>query len=121
MKCLLFQLQCLSGSSDGTIKLWHLGHQRCLATYKIHDEGVWTLASDEHLSYFYSSGKDRKVFYTDLRTEYERTYFLFQEKAPVLSVSLPYGFHSLNCLQMPPWTDYTRTGCKSFCEIASVS
>eukprot|EP00795_Rhopilema_esculentum_P008237 gene8237-14175_t len=53
--------ECLSGSSDGTIKLWSLGQQRCVATYKIHDEGVWTLASDEHLSFFYSSGKDRKI------------------------------------------------------------
>ena len=36
-------LQCLSGSSDGTIKLWSLGQQRCIATYKVHDEGVWSL------------------------------------------------------------------------------
>ena len=36
-------LQCLSGSSDGTVKLWSLGQQRCIATYKIHDEGVWSL------------------------------------------------------------------------------
>ena len=36
-------LQCLSGSSDGTIKLWSLGQQRCVATYKIHDDGVWAL------------------------------------------------------------------------------
>ena len=85
--------QCLSGSSDGTVKLWSLGQQRCLATYKIHDEGVWTLTSDEHLSYFYSGGKDRKVFFTDLRTDYERTYLLFQEKAPVLSVSLNRFFY----------------------------
>lgn len=84
---IIYALQCLSGSSDGTIKLWSLGQQRCIATYKIHDEGVWALASDEHLSFFYSSGKDRKVFFTDLTTEYEKTYFLFQEKAPVLSVS----------------------------------
>lgn len=82
--------ECLSGSSDGTIKLWSLGQQRCLATYRIHDEGVWTLASDEHLSYFYSSGKDRKVFFTDLAAEYEKSYFLFQEKAPVLSIQPSY-------------------------------
>eukprot|EP00112_Aurelia_sp_Birch-Aquarium-sp1_P016107 Seg362.6 transcript_id=Seg362.6/GoldUCD/mRNA.D3Y31 product="WD repeat-containing protein 48" protein_id=Seg362.6/GoldUCD/D3Y31 len=82
--------ECLSGSSDGSVKLWSLGQQRCLATYKIHDEGVWTLASDEHLSWFYSSGKDRKVFFTDLRTEYDKTHFLFQEKAPVLSIQPSY-------------------------------
>jgi len=36
-------LQCLSGSSDGSIKLWSLGQQRCIQTIKVHDEGVWSL------------------------------------------------------------------------------
>ena len=35
--------QCLSGSSDGTIRLWSLGQQRCLQTIRVHDEGVWAL------------------------------------------------------------------------------
>lgn len=35
--------QCLSGSSDGTMKLWSLGQQRCMQTFRIHDEGVWAL------------------------------------------------------------------------------
>lgn len=35
---------CLSGSSDGTIKLWSLGQQQCLVTIRIHKEGVWALA-----------------------------------------------------------------------------
>jgi WD repeat-containing protein 48 len=35
--------QCLSGSSDGTIKLWSLGQQRCITTIRVHDEGVWAL------------------------------------------------------------------------------
>ncbi len=38
-----FLFQCLSGSSDGTIKLWSLGMQRCVGTYKVHEEGVWSL------------------------------------------------------------------------------
>lgn len=36
--------QCLSGSSDGTIKLWSLGQQQCIQTLRIHKEGVWALA-----------------------------------------------------------------------------
>jgi len=39
----VYILQCLSGSSDGTIKLWSLGQQRCIQTIKVHDEGVWSL------------------------------------------------------------------------------
>lgn len=35
--------QCLSGSSDGTIKLWSLGQQECIHTIRIHSEGVWAL------------------------------------------------------------------------------
>lgn len=35
--------QCLSGSSDGTIKLWSLGQQQCVQTFRIHTEGVWAL------------------------------------------------------------------------------
>ena len=35
--------QCLSASSDGTIKLWSLGQQRCVQTIKVHTEGVWAL------------------------------------------------------------------------------
>lgn len=35
--------QCLSGSSDGTIKLWSLGQQRCITTIRVHSDGVWAL------------------------------------------------------------------------------
>lgn len=35
--------QCLSGSSDGTIKLWSLGQQQCVQTLRVHTEGVWAL------------------------------------------------------------------------------
>lgn len=36
--------QCLSGSSDGTIKLWALGQQQCIQTIRCHNQGVWALA-----------------------------------------------------------------------------
>lgn len=35
--------QVLSGSSDGTIKLWSLGQQRCMLTIRVHEEAVWAL------------------------------------------------------------------------------
>ena len=36
--------QCLSAGSDGQIKLWSLGQQRCIITFPdVHAEGIWTL------------------------------------------------------------------------------
>ena len=59
-------LQVLSGSSDGTVRLWSLGQQRCIETFHVHDEGVWALAVDEDFNVFYSGGRDRRVCATEL-------------------------------------------------------
>ena len=40
--------QCLSGSSDGTIKLWVLGQQQCILTIRCHNQGIWALAVSSH-------------------------------------------------------------------------
>ena len=58
--------QALSGSSDGTVRLWSLGQQRCIETFHVHDEGVWSLAVDEGFSTFYSGGRDKRVCVTEL-------------------------------------------------------
>ena len=58
--------QCLSGSSDGTVRLWSLGQQRCVETFRMHEEGVWALAVDEEFNTFYSGGKEGKVFATEI-------------------------------------------------------
>jgi len=79
--------ECLSGSSDGTVRLWSIGQQRCIATYKFHDAGVWSLIADDNFNYFYSSGKDKRIFYTDLNMD-ENPTFLFEESHPVLSMKL---------------------------------
>lgn len=78
--------QCLSGSSDGTIRLWSLGQQRCIATYRVHDEGVWALQVNEAFTHVYSGGRDRKIYCTDLRNPDIRV-LICEEKAPVLKVT----------------------------------
>ena len=77
--------QCLSGSSDGTIRLWSLGQQRCIATYRVHDEGVWALQVNDTFTHVYSGGRDRKIYCTDLRNPDIRV-LICEEKAPVLKV-----------------------------------
>lgn len=81
----LLCFQCLSGSSDGTIRLWSLGQQRCIATYRVHDEGVWALQVNDAFTHVYSGGRDRKIYCTDLRNPDIRV-FICEEKAPVLKV-----------------------------------
>ena len=81
----LFQFQCLSGSSDGTIRLWSLGQQRCVATYRIHDDSVWALQANESFSTVFSGGRDRRVWATDLLNPDCRT-LICEEKSPILKV-----------------------------------
>jgi WD repeat-containing protein 48 len=76
----------LSGSSDGTIRLWSIGQQSCIETFRIHDEGVWTVAVDNCFSTFYSGGRDKHVFMTDLKTR--DTQHLFTEDAPIIRLTL---------------------------------
>lgn len=85
-KHILF-VQCLSGGSDGTVRLWSLGQQRCITTYRIHSEGVWALCADENFTGFYSGGRDKNVMWTDLSMDDSST-LLFVEDAPILNVSL---------------------------------
>ncbi|CAE1259792.1 WDR48 [Acanthosepion pharaonis] len=79
--------QCLSGSSDGTIRLWSLGQQVCVATFRVHDEGVWALQANDSFSVVYSAGRDRRVWATDIRDPEYRT-LICEEKAPVLKLEL---------------------------------
>ncbi|CAL1530062.1 unnamed protein product [Lymnaea stagnalis] len=79
--------QCLSGSSDGTIRLWSLGQQRCVATFRVHDEGVWTLQSNDSFSVLFFGGRDRRVWATDIRLPENRE-LICEEKYPVLKLEL---------------------------------
>ncbi|XP_052718579.1 WD repeat-containing protein 48-like [Crassostrea angulata] len=82
--------QCLSGSSDGTIRLWSLGQQRCVATYRVHDDSVWALQANESFTTVYSGGRDRRVWATDLLNPDYRT-LICEEKSPILKLELVKG------------------------------
>ncbi|XP_002730546.1 WD repeat-containing protein 48 [Saccoglossus kowalevskii] len=79
--------QCLSGSSDGTIRLWSIGQQRCMSTYRIHDEGVWALQANDTFTTFWSGGRDRKIFQTDMRIA-DSSVLVCEESAPILRMCL---------------------------------
>ena len=78
--------QLLSGSSDGTVRLWSVIQQCCIETFCLHDEGVWTVAVDDSFSTFYSSGRDKQVCVTHLKTSTSRQ--LFMEEPPVVRLVL---------------------------------
>lgn len=69
------------------MRLWSLGQQRCITTYRIHGEGVWALCANDNFTGFYSSGRDKHVMWTDLNLDDSST-LLFVEDAPVLKVSI---------------------------------
>lgn len=85
--------QVLSGSSDGTIRLWSLGQQRCIASITVHREGVWALATPEgdavtSFNKVYSAGRDRRVVCTELCNPDAARYVVCEETAPVLKLAL---------------------------------
>ncbi|KAF9152661.1 hypothetical protein BG015_004906 [Linnemannia schmuckeri] len=57
----------LSASSDTTIKLWSMTAQRCITTYTMHSDSVWSLYSDHpQLERFYGGSKDGLVTKTEI-------------------------------------------------------
>lgn len=41
--------------------LWDLGQQRCVHSYAVHTDSVWSLASTPTFSHVYSGGRDLSV------------------------------------------------------------
>lgn len=62
----------LSASADKTIKMWSVKGGRCMYTFTMHDEPVWSLHSnDPRLGVFYSSDRSGLVAKTDVRGSIE--------------------------------------------------
>jgi transcription initiation factor TFIID subunit 5 len=49
----------LSGSADGTIRMWSLDAWACLVVYKAHDAPIWDVRWSPHGLYFLSCGCDK--------------------------------------------------------------
>lgn len=73
----------ISGSSDGQVKVWDLSMHKCLHTYLMHEDSVWTLAL--HHALLYSAGRDRSLFRTNLTTH--QSTLIGVETAHVLSLA----------------------------------
>lgn len=83
----------VSGSADGSIKVWDLRSSKVLNTLAIHEDSVWYItgskasssdASGESLK-FYSGGRDGSVYLTDV--EASQTKLLFKEPFPILCMA----------------------------------
>ncbi|KJZ78827.1 hypothetical protein HIM_01600 [Hirsutella minnesotensis 3608] len=58
----------LSAGADKTIKMWSVRGGRCMYTFTMHDESIWSLYSDDpQLGVFYSSDRSGLVAKTDVR------------------------------------------------------
>lgn len=62
----------LSASADKTIKMWSVKGGRCMYTFTMHDESIWSLFSeDPSLGVFYSADRSGLVAKTDVRGSIE--------------------------------------------------
>lgn len=62
----------LSASADKTIKMWSVKGGRCMYTFTMHDDSIWSLFSnDPSLGIFYSSDRSGVVAKTDVRGSME--------------------------------------------------
>lgn len=58
----------LSASADKTIKMWSVKGGRCIYTFTMHEDSVWSLASeDPRLGVFYSADRSGLIAKTDVR------------------------------------------------------
>jgi F-box/WD-40 domain protein MET30 len=75
----------LTGSLDGTIRLWHVPSGRCVHRFFGHVEGIWSLAADSLR--LVSGAQDKTIKIWDPRTgQHERT--LTGHTGPVTCVGL---------------------------------
>ncbi|CAH1790548.1 unnamed protein product, partial [Owenia fusiformis] len=88
----------ISGSEDGTIRLWSLKTWTNLVVYKGHNYPVWSVQFSPHGHYFVSGGHDRtaRIWSTD-------HYQPLRIFAGHLS--------DVDCVQFHPNSNYVATGC----------
>ncbi|KAK1597555.1 WD domain-containing protein [Colletotrichum navitas] len=80
----------LTASSDHTIKLWSVTAGRCMYTFTMHEDSVWSLFSDDpELGTFYSSDRSGFVVKTDVRGSHE-------DLDEGLSVAVAHESHSIS-------------------------
>ncbi|OLN86185.1 UBP9-binding protein [Colletotrichum chlorophyti] len=80
----------LTASSDHTIKLWSVTAGRCMYTFTMHEDSVWSLFSDDpELGTFYSSDRSGFVVKTDVRGNLE-------DLDEGLSVAVAHESHSIS-------------------------
>ena len=83
----------VSGSADGSIKVWDLRNAKVQNSLAIHDDSVWFICgsspspSDSSSSSlkFYSGGRDGSVYLTDV--DASQTRLLFKEPHPILCLA----------------------------------
>ncbi|KAI0106974.1 WD repeat-containing protein [Nemania sp. FL0031] len=62
----------MTASSDQTIKVWSVTAGRCMYTFTMHNDSVWSLFSDDsELGVFYSSDRSGLIVKTDTRNTVE--------------------------------------------------
>ncbi|RWR94105.1 WD repeat-containing protein 48 isoform X1 [Cinnamomum micranthum f. kanehirae] len=71
---------------DATGSLWDLGQQRCVHSYAVHTDSVWSLASTPTFSHVYSGGRDLSLYLTDLSTR--ESLLLCTNEHPILQLAL---------------------------------
>ncbi|KAL0940592.1 UBP9-binding protein [Colletotrichum truncatum] len=80
----------LTASSDHTVKLWSVTAGRCMYTFTMHEDSVWSLFSDDpELGTFYSSDRSGFVVKTDVRGSLE-------DLDEGLSVAVAHESHSIS-------------------------
>ncbi|KAI0485390.1 WD repeat-containing protein [Xylaria cf. heliscus] len=63
----------MTASSDQTIKVWSVTAGRCMYTFTMHNDSVWSLFSDDpELGVFYSSDRSGLIVKTDTRGTVEK-------------------------------------------------
>ncbi|KAJ3472911.1 hypothetical protein NLG97_g10639 [Lecanicillium saksenae] len=104
----------LSASADKTIKLWSVRGGRCMYTFTMHDESVWSLYSnDPRLGIFYSSDRNGMVAKTDVRGSFDDvdnglSLALAQEHIGVSKIVASHGhiWTATNRSSINRWSDF---------------